>query len=90
MKIAKNWYDSVVALRNKAAIKIQEGYKAYRRFKILPKLLMRRKINAIITVQKFMKGKLVHQKYRDILNFEKMKNTIEFFEKMKAKVQDAA
>ena len=66
---------------------IQRNYRAYRRFRILPKLLRKRKEDATILVQKFIKGYAMRKKVMNAIVTKKIDANYVYFEELRSKLE---
>lgn len=88
--IARKKYIKIVERRNEAARYIQRIWKRFRLISMVPKAWRKFKYNKLVSIQKYLRGYVVHKRIFNILYEKKLTSTFSYFEKIKAQLRENA
>jgi hypothetical protein len=86
----RKMYKFIQSERNKAASTLQRAFKRYRMFNLIPKALKFRKTSMILMIQRYLRGYKDFSKINKIIRAKHMKETFEYFTKLRREVVQEA
>ncbi|CDW79419.1 UNKNOWN [Stylonychia lemnae] len=90
MRLCRQQFVKYLEMRNKAANRLQQFWKRYHMWQLIPQALLHRKTQAAIRVQKYLKSFIAHKKIFQQLTQFKFDTCFSYFSELRVKIVENA